>query len=234
MKYIVIGDVHGRTIWEDIVKNEEYDLIIFLGDYFDTHYDITPNQQFENFKNIIKFKRKNMDKVIILIGNHDFHYTRGTKDRYSGYQNLMKYDFSDLIENAIHNKLIQVCYIMNNFIFTHAGVTRTWCKNIFGEIPNNDDLENKINDLLYQRQNAFEFTMGDNFSFTGDDICQSPLWVRGKSLKQDKIDNFIQIVGHTVQNNIEINNEIIFIDTLGTSGEYLIIDNREIKIGKGK
>lgn len=233
MKYIILGDIHGRTIWEDIVKKETYDLVIFLGDYFDTRDDIESTQQIENFTNIMKFKRENIDKVIVLIGNHDFHYTYGTNDIYSGYQQLKKYDFGDLIEEAIRTNLIQVCYVEDGFIFSHAGVTRTWCKNIFGDVPNNDELEEKINDLLHYRQSAFEFTMGKNFSYSGDDICQTPIWVRSKSLKQDKIDGLIQIVGHTPQDNIEINNDIIFIDTLGITGEYLIIEDGEMKIGKG-
>ena len=41
MKYILIGDIHGRTQWKKIVEKEkDADKFIFLGDYFDP-YDWT-------------------------------------------------------------------------------------------------------------------------------------------------------------------------------------------------
>lgn len=233
MKYIVLGDTHGRTNWEKIVKNEEFDLVIFLGDYFDSRDKILPQQQLDNFINIMKYKKENMDKVVCLIGNHDFHYTLGTNDTYSGYQGLMRYDFGDKIEDAIRNNYIQICCVRDGYLFSHAGVTRTWCRYIFGEVPSINDLETKINALLHEQRNALEFTLGRNFSKYGDDICQPPTWVRPPSLKQDKIEGFIQIVGHTMCENIILGDDIVLIDTLGTSGEYLIIENGELKIGKG-
>ena len=54
MKIIVIGDIHGRTCWHDIVKkNPDADKIIFLGDYVSTHEDIQSGQQCDNLFNII-------------------------------------------------------------------------------------------------------------------------------------------------------------------------------------
>ena len=44
MRIIVIGDIHGRTIWKDIV-NQEFDLCVFLGDYVDSHDRISAKQQ---------------------------------------------------------------------------------------------------------------------------------------------------------------------------------------------
>ena len=36
-KIIVIGDIHGRTIWKQIVAaNPDADLFVFIGDYFDS------------------------------------------------------------------------------------------------------------------------------------------------------------------------------------------------------
>ena len=59
MKIISIGDIHGRNIWELIVKQEaEADLFVFMGDYFDTRENITAHQQIENFKKILKLDSK--------------------------------------------------------------------------------------------------------------------------------------------------------------------------------
>ena len=40
-RYLVIGDIHGRTIWKNIIEEENPDKIIFLGDYVSTHEDIS-------------------------------------------------------------------------------------------------------------------------------------------------------------------------------------------------
>ena len=61
MKYnsiIVIGDIHGRDIWEEIVKLYPNSLIIFIGDYLDS-LTIDTLTQINNFKSIIEFKKNN-------------------------------------------------------------------------------------------------------------------------------------------------------------------------------
>lgn len=76
-KIIVIGDIHGRNTWMDVINQEvTYDKVIFLGDYFDSK-EIFPRQWIDNFKEIVQLKRNNPDGVVLLIGNHDYHYMRG-------------------------------------------------------------------------------------------------------------------------------------------------------------
>ena len=69
MRIIAIGDIHGRTIWKDIV-NQEFDLCVFLGDYVDSHDEIPAKQQVDNLLDILEFKEHNSNKVILLRGNH--------------------------------------------------------------------------------------------------------------------------------------------------------------------
>ena len=53
MKTVVIGDVHGRSLWKLIVNQEQdADRIIFIGDYFDS-FDIKGEEQLNNFLDII-------------------------------------------------------------------------------------------------------------------------------------------------------------------------------------
>ena len=70
MKTLVLGDLHGRTIWKDIIEKENPDKIIFLGDYVSTHDDISGIQQIDNLEDILTYKENNLDKVILLRGNH--------------------------------------------------------------------------------------------------------------------------------------------------------------------
>ena len=70
MKILVLGDIHGRTIWKDIIEKENPDKIIFLGDYVSTHDNISADQQLSNLNNILNYKEESSDKVILLRGNH--------------------------------------------------------------------------------------------------------------------------------------------------------------------
>lgn len=222
MKVIVISDLHGRAVWKEIVSKENNaDIYVFMGDYFDSKI-IPAQQQKDNFKDIIAFKKANIDKVILLTGNHSFHYLRGNKKHYTGYQSLHAIDIQELLHSALDENLLQMCFVFENFLFSHAGVTKTWCK------ENNIDfnnIEQSINNLFKYQPNAFEFTTGDKMEQYGDEFCQTPIWVRPKSLLQDKVDGFIYIVGHTAQDSLITTGEVILTDTLGTSGEYLEINN---------
>ena len=71
MKILVLGDIHGRIIWKDIIDIENPDLTIFLGDYVTTHEHITASQQIVNLEAILQYKEENLNKVILLRGNHD-------------------------------------------------------------------------------------------------------------------------------------------------------------------
>lgn len=70
MKILVLGDIHGRLIWKDIIEKENPDKVIFLGDYVSTHEDISSTQQINNLVDILTYKENNPDKVVLLRGNH--------------------------------------------------------------------------------------------------------------------------------------------------------------------
>src|SRR5690606_36257111 len=180
MKTIAIGDIHGDSSWKKIVEKHPDDKIVFIGDYFDS-FNIPAYTQKENFKDIIEFKKANEKRVTLLFGNHDYHYLPNISDRYSGYQELQQIDIQILLKENLH--LMQMCYIQDNFIFSHAGVTKTWTEN--NNIGKN--IERDINNLFKYKPNAFKFTMGKHHSVYGDDVEQSPIWVRPYSLRKDRM-----------------------------------------------
>lgn len=71
MKILVLGDIHGRLIWYDIIKHESPDITIFLGDYITSHEGIYSEQQLANLEDILNYKENNPDKIILLRGNHE-------------------------------------------------------------------------------------------------------------------------------------------------------------------
>ena len=72
-KILIVGDVHGRKFWhkaEEII--DKVDKVVFLGDYLDPypHEGILVNEAIQEFKQILEFKEKYNDKVVLLTGNH--------------------------------------------------------------------------------------------------------------------------------------------------------------------
>jgi len=229
MKIIALGDTHGRDTWKKITAGNDFDKIVFIGDYFDTHEAILPQRQMENFRDLVTYKRAYTDKVILLFGNHDYHYLRTADEQYSGFQYLHQTGIQELLHEAIDEELLQMCFVSGKILFVHAGITKTWCE------ANNIDVKNieqSVNDLFKYKPGSFRFTPGRNFSPYGDDICQSPVWVRPGSLLKDRVDNYIQVVGHTPQDKLVITDDVILIDTLGTSGQYLQIVDGIISVAR--
>lgn len=167
-KTIVIGDIHGREIWRKILKGYKgEEVVVFMGDYFDTFEYITTAQQIKNFKGILSLKVKYPEKVKLLIGNHDYHYLAGVGAQYSGYQTLGAKDIQFVLETNL--KFLQMCYVDGFKVFTHAGVTKTWCKN--NGLNPHGDMEKQINDLFTTNRKAFDFCYGA-IDPSGDDEIQ--------------------------------------------------------------
>lgn len=229
MKKVIIGDIHGRTCWKDIIeKHPDAHKIVFIGDYVDTHENYTGLEQVENLREIIKFKQENKDKVILLVGNHDYQYWPGIDDEwYSGFQPAMKATFR--YEFETYKKLFQMCHVDEfDTVYTHAGLTETFIEQRIGSFS-----EKNVNDVFKYKPLSFKFYHGDR-SGCGDHIVQSCIWVRPESLYKDKIDNF-QVVGHTHSGKIQHKEKserkgFYVIDAL--PNEYLIRINKEFFIEK--
>jgi predicted phosphodiesterase len=243
MKTVVIGDIHGRSIWKSIVQKENPDKVIFVGDYFDS-FDIPGVDQIHNFKEIIEYKEtsftnegtdlQHKTKVILLIGNHDYHYFpdvgyNGT----SGYQIGIAPNIIQVLQENRHH--LQMAYQMGEFVFTHAGISSQFMDDVFGiDGWKVDTLAEDLNELFKYKPKALEFSGKNPY---GDDPEQGPLWIRPKSLMKINRDTLrkkiIQVVGHTAVHKIDKESKTTggryyFIDTLDTSGEYMIIENNQI------
>lgn len=236
-KTIVIGDLHGRDIWRNIVEKEkDATKFIFMGDYWDS-FDVPFVEQVENWTNLVTFKASNPDKVVLLIGNHDFHYMWFAKEQYSGYQHIHEMVIRDYLKQASNLGLMQTAYQQDKYLFTHAGVTKTWFEN--SKIPlisrnekneiQVDSIANGINYIWEDHPEAFRFTPSTGLDNTGDSTTQSPIWVRPRALQDDMIEGFTQVVGHTHTPSIVHfqagDRHLILTDTFDHCKEYLSIED---------
>lgn len=188
MKIIVIGDTHGHDSWKDIVNNEEYDLVIFLGDYVDS-FSVRPEIIADNLKDILEFKRQNPDKVILIWGNHDHSYL--FNEQCSGFNELGEMLYCPLFNAAMRDNLFDIVFIYDDIIISHAGVSEYWLKSVAKLNDVNDINWDNINPKIL---NWNALTGNDGY---GDTISQSPIWIRPYSLNMNKVNGYRQIVGHT-------------------------------------
>lgn len=244
MRVIALGDTHGRNNWKAIAEKElaTCDKFVFIGDYFDSHDEKSSgDKQIENFNEILELKKANPDKVVLLTGNHDYHYIRGIGETYSGYQAGYALQIGEIVEQAIRDGLMQMAFTADGFFYSHAGLTKTWTsmlmRNISDGTTNNinpeiDDVFIQVlNDYLVYQPKVFMFNTGINGSMTGDDVTQGPIWVRPYSLSKDKVEGWWYVVGHTTSRRLSIvdDHQIILIDCLGETGEYLIVEDGKPK-----
>ena len=215
MKTILLGDTHGRTLWKDIVTKESPDQVVFIGDYFDS-LDISQENQLRNFIDILEYKYR-IPNTILLIGNHDFHYMFNY-ERYSGFQPKMYPTFNHLLNEEKDS--FQMAFLLDDLLCTHAGVSAEWLKD--NDISEDADIVKEINELFIAQPRMFMFT---GIESTGEDIYQTPIWIRPQSLMKANKNSSLkktyrQVVGHTqvsADASIEMLNKF-------TGGRYFLID----------
>lgn len=154
MKVLVIGDIHGRKFWREVVSNniEKVDKVVFLGDYLDPYADeIESNSElmeckyFGDAKNmllmlhdIVSLKKTNPDKFVLLTGNHTDSYiwskfSAATRTDYKNWEKYHKF----FLENLEYFNLV---FTSGTTIFSHAGISQGWANKTWEtlEFPENE------------------------------------------------------------------------------------------------
>lgn len=225
MKTLVLGDIHGRSIYKDIIKKESPDQVIFLGDFASSHENISPNKQIAEFDWVIDYKKIHPN-TIILRGNHDCeamgYYWAECYPKAEGY--IMWADRKKIwLDNT------QWVYIDEDLktIFSHAGVSQIWM--------NDSRIKSvyEINNL--EPSELFGFIPESLFDTYGNSVTQPLTWIRPQSLCKCNVIGYDQVVGHTPQRNISKmtqnckGKQIIWLcDSLGFDN-YLIIEDGVFK-----
>ena len=218
IKILAVGDVHGREVLSRI-EPANYDRIVFIGDYVDTHYEASYSDVMilENLKKIIEFKKRDPGKVILLLGNHDVHYMYHDEvNECSGFRKSMLADLQWLFNE--NSALFDMACQYSNTLFTHAGVSNTWYRRYSADIQqeiskvrgqagleDNLVLSEKFNYLrssIAGRKILFKISGLRNFP---RDIYQSGgiIWADKQETAHDYLKGYNQVVGHTVVGSIE-------------------------------
>lgn len=234
-KLLVLPDIHGRKFWKKPCENvDSFDKVIFLGDYLDP-YDfekISVKDAIENFKEIIEFKKNNMEKVVLLIGNHDCPYYSDIYFSFSSWHcrhsALHHKEIHKLFEDNFD--LFQIAYVYEDILFTHAGVDSEWLEKTVGcEEKDINGICSVLNGLTNTKDGLLKL-----YKITpqrgGRDKYGSCIWSDVHDMMQDVIGlssfNYIdspiykykQIFGHTIQAYYTLEGTIAF-------GEAIEFDN---------
>ena len=247
MKTIVFGDIHGRSIWKDIMKIEyDADRYVFLGDYVTSRENISEEDQIKNLKELFdwadEMNKYTPVRVVLLRGNHDMealgYSWAECHPRF--YDRYLEKNRDWFLEHT------QWVFVENDVVYAHAGVTNTWMKNV--GLDNVED----INTL--EPSEKFGFWPCKFSDYYGDSVTQPPTWIRPWGLFGDSFGKYTYVVGHTTRehitftreeslngymesyaddnipldeeviNRIKKANDVIVCDTLGNK-EYLVVED---------
>lgn len=206
MKIISIGDIHGRPFWK-AVNPDDYDKIIFVGDYVDS-FIFTDSEILNNLSDIIEFKKAYDEKVVLLLGNHDIMYMF-LDDGFgcSGYRPSMASSLKTLFND--NKKLFNMGYQINNYLWTHAGVSNKWLEfnqRQIDEFVKKFDLDPKnygdiFNHMMFTNDNRILHQVGKRRG--GRYPSGGITWADRNETNNDYIEGYHQIVGHTPIRMIE-------------------------------
>lgn len=152
---LIIPDTHGRTFWKEAVESKhENEIVVFLGDYLEPYSNsienISHEEAYHNFIEIIDYKKKHKEECILLLGNHDFACI-------SPRMITCRHDFANEERNRnlfLDNlDLFQIGHsvVINDirYLMTHAGIRKNW----YDTIIKPEELEDEepitfINDMF--------------------------------------------------------------------------------------
>jgi len=202
MKVVVIGDIHGRDNWKAIIpKVDEYDKIVFVGDYTDS-YELPNPVILQNLQEIIKFRREFPDKVVTLVGNHDIAYMWYGETLFlnNGFRPEAAHDLSTIFR--AHHDIFDVAWQSGKTIITHAGITNGWMRYNAETIQHAreryktetiaDTFNMMLRNYTYNRcLHQLSGKRGGPYNYGGI------TWADKQETEKDGLKGYIQVVGHT-------------------------------------
>ena len=240
---LICGDIHAKPqIIQAIIRiQDDYDKIIFLGDYVDD-WNTPPNMSYATITDLVNLKKTHPDKYILLLGNHCLSSWLAGKFRCSGFDPMTNLICSPVYEENI--SLFNLAYYDGNFLYTHAGITESFRKNTFPDEHSGEKIAELLNHTLWNKDtdedaNRIFNLLNSAGPARGGSGIPSPLWADDSELMNDPADiDCGQIVGHTPQLNIkEITKDshtLYFCDTHSTYSNGEPYGNNNLLVVKGK
>lgn len=241
MKYLFVGDVHNHMYMFDDVKylddKYKFDRVIFMGDYVDD-WRTTNHQSLKTLGKVLELKQSNPNKYTLLWGNHENSYVGYAC---SGHQ----YELEDLMESRLMDNLDSFDFYTvvdcdgTEYVCTHAGISNIFAREFLG-----DSWKDKLKELNDSKALNFNILARCSYFRGGSYAYSSFIWTDKQEHQYFNKDIPLikhQIVGHTPVPNIQLIDDIFYIDTHSTYRDgtafgdrtYLLWDDRGFIIEKG-
>lgn len=164
------------------------------------------------------------DRIELLYGNHDHSYLN--KERCSGYQWQNQLIYEEVLKEAKDKGWLKPVYIHDDIIFSHAGVSSYWLKEV-AQLAHPQDITWENVPL-----NKFNFNELTGYNPFGDTPSQNPIWIRPVSLLKYPIDGYRQVVGHT-QMKVPVNRDKVWFNDMMPK-YYIIVEDGNIEFEENK
>lgn len=117
---LILPDIHSRIeIADKIIQSVGADVVICLGDYFDS-FDETPKMVADTAEWLVDFVKK--DNHIAIRGNHDYHYEYANSYfQCSGYEQWKYFHINNIVKRKTWDELKHYHILDNTWLLTHAG-----------------------------------------------------------------------------------------------------------------
>ena len=223
-KTLVIGDIHGRTLWKDLLKKEAPEQVVMLGDYVSSHEYLPPEEQIRNLEEILELKEQRPEDIILLRGNHDLQHLGYWWAECSHLSPTVQRHMADPERKERFLSLTRWVHELEaggqRILCSHAGVSKVWMERAgIGSVADINACE---------PDGRFGFTPGRFSDHNGESTTQPCTWIRPASLTECAVDGYVHVVGHTPQETVtheRINDhtELWLVDALA-HGSYLVLE----------
>ena len=219
---LLIPDIHGRDFWKKSVLEDTYGDVVFLGDYLDPYSreNISREEAWDNFMDIVDFKKAHKENVHLLLGNHDLayfdHHHSCTRNDEVTRVNIQAFFRKNL---SLFDLAYETVAGGRRILVTHAGINRRWLMK-YGWLFGGDDvtaeaLNYGLHDKAYQKD--IILALADiSYIRGGMDNDGSMVWadIREFLVRDCLLPDTFQIVGHTQQDEkpYRIGDSLICID----------------------
>jgi len=219
MKYLMVGDLHGKEEIVQSVLSDKWDEYhkVFVGDYVDS-FDRSIKEQISIVRTLLSAVHTRKD-VTALIGNHELSYLRQGMEC-SGRRSKTKYYMAHLSKDVLAFFKTHI-WLDEDTLVTHAGAT----VDLF---PDKEDLNKALEEDDTRLYNIGRWRGGSN---TYGGIFWCDFWGEFKNLPE-----LTQIVGHSshrpkdTAEGVHFKDRAYNIDCLDRVREGLVYDGESFEI----
>jgi len=130
MKILAVGDIHTKLWIIDEVEKliDDYDAVIFVGDYADD-FGKEATDSLAAWKKLWDLQyRHGPDKVKLVLGNHDYIYVNKTPTLQTGYDPVTHLAINSPANKYLKDWLLSLSIVLDvdGVTYSHAGVAKGW------------------------------------------------------------------------------------------------------------